>query len=71
MKNIPPAPKGVPRIEVTFDIDSNGILKVTATESSSGQKADIEVVNNKSIDCLGVTIDSRPLDRRYDQQNHR
>ena len=31
LDGIPPAPRGVPQIEVTFDVDANGILKVTAT----------------------------------------
>ena len=35
---IPPAPRGVPQIEVTFDIDANGILNVSAMDKSSGKK---------------------------------
>lgn len=40
--------KGVPHIEVTFDIDSNGILQVTAVENSTGTEAAITVINDKS-----------------------
>ncbi|XP_015454891.1 heat shock 70 kDa protein-like, partial [Pteropus alecto] len=37
LSGIPPAPRGVPQIEVTFDIDANGILNVTATDKSTGK----------------------------------
>merc|ERR1712023_607684 len=40
---IPPAPRGVPQVEVTFDVDANGVLNVTAEDkSASGKKANIE-----------------------------
>jgi len=38
LTGIPPAPRGVPQIEVTFDIDANGILNVTAIEKSTGKE---------------------------------
>ena len=41
--------KGVPQIEVTFDIDSNGILQVTAVENSTGREATVTVINDKSM----------------------
>merc|ERR1712017_48481 len=45
---IPPAPRGVPQIEVTFDIDANGVLNVTAEDkSASGKKANITITNDK------------------------
>ena len=37
LSGIPPAPRGVPQIEVTFDIDANGILNVTAKDKRDGQ----------------------------------
>jgi heat shock protein 1/8 len=37
LEGIPPAPRGVPQIEVTFDIDANGILNVTAQDKASGK----------------------------------
>jgi len=40
---IPPAPRGVPQIEVTFDIDANGIIKVSATDKGTGKSHDIRI----------------------------
>merc|ERR1712079_792125 len=44
---IPPAPRGVPQIEVTFDIDANGILNVSAADKSSGKSEKITITNDK------------------------
>ena len=43
LDGIPPAPRGVPQVEVTFDIDANGILNVSAVEKQSGKKQDIRI----------------------------
>ena len=43
LDGIPPAPRGVPQVEVTFDIDVNGILNVSAVEKQSGKKQDIRI----------------------------
>ncbi len=43
LSGIPPAPRGVPQIEVTFDIDVNGILTVSAIEKATNKKADIKI----------------------------
>jgi len=47
LTGIPPAPRGVPQIEVTFDIDANGILNVTAIEKSTGKENKITITNDK------------------------
>jgi L1 cell adhesion molecule like protein len=47
LDGIPPAPRGVPQIEVTFDIDANGILNVSAQEKSTGKKNQITITNEK------------------------
>merc|ERR1711981_51738 len=47
LSGIPPAPRGVPQIEVTFDIDANGILNVTASDKSSGKSEKITITNDK------------------------
>ena len=47
LSRIPPAPRGVPQIEVTFDIDANGILNVSAMDKSSGKENKITITNDK------------------------
>lgn len=55
LSGIPPAPRGVPQIEITYDIDANGIVKVSAMEKATGKKADITItastnLNDEEID---------------------
>jgi L1 cell adhesion molecule like protein len=50
LSGIPPAPRGVPQVEVTFDIDANGILKVSAAEQTTGKSNTITITNDKG--CL-------------------
>ena len=45
---IPPMPRGVPQIDVTFDIDANGMLNVSALEKSTGKENKITITNDKS-----------------------
>ncbi|OGM73943.1 molecular chaperone DnaK [Candidatus Woesebacteria bacterium RIFOXYB1_FULL_38_16] len=52
LDGIPPAPRGVPQIEVTFDIDSSGILKVTAKDKATGKTQDITITG-----ALGLSDD--------------
>ena len=47
LEGIPPAPRGVPQIEVVFDMDANGILNVSASEKSSGKSQKITITNEK------------------------
>merc|ERR1712215_365087 len=47
LTGIPPAPRGVPQIEVTFDIDANGILNVSACDKSTGKQNKITITNDK------------------------
>jgi len=47
MSGIPPAPKGVPQIEVTFEIDENSILTVSASDKGTGKKEAITITNDK------------------------
>merc|ERR1711968_358820 len=46
--SIPPMPRGVPQIDVTFDIDANGMLNVSALEKSTGKENKITITNDKS-----------------------
>ena len=47
LEGIPPAPRGVPQIEVTFDVDANGILNVSAVDKSTGNTQNITITNDK------------------------
>ena len=48
LEDIPPMPRGVPQIDVSFDIDANGILNVSAAEKSTGKTNKITITNDKS-----------------------
>lgn len=50
LDGIPPAPKGVPQIEVTFDIDSNGILNVSAVDKNTGKEQKIVIQGSSGLD---------------------
>ena len=47
LTGIPPAPRGTPKIEVTFDVTADGILNVSAVDTASGNKKDITITNDK------------------------
>merc|ERR1712093_476015 len=47
LEGIPPAPRGVPKVEVSFDLDANGILNVTAKDTSTGKSGNITITNDK------------------------
>lgn len=47
LDGIPPAPRGVPQIQVAFSIDANGIMNVTATDKGTSKNAHITITNNK------------------------
>ena len=47
LTGIPPAPRGVPQIEVTFDVDSNGIMNVSAADKTTGKSSKITITNEK------------------------
>ena len=49
LDGIPPAPRGVPQIEVTFDIDANGILKVTAADKATGRSQNITITASSGL----------------------
>ena len=47
LNGIPPAPRGVPQIEVTFDLDANGIMNIEASDKGSGKKETLTITNDK------------------------
>ncbi len=49
LSGIAPAPRGVPQIEVTFDLDANGILKVTAVDKGTGKQANITITGSSTL----------------------
>lgn len=48
LTGVPPAPRGVPQIDVSFEIDVNGILRVTAEEKGTGNKEEIVISNDQN-----------------------
>ncbi|EKD27266.1 MAG: hypothetical protein ACD_79C00777G0002 [uncultured bacterium] len=69
LTDIPPAPRGVPQIEVTFDIDANGIVHVTAKDLSSGksQKIRIEASSGLSDDEIQKMVKDAEIHAKEDQ----
>merc|ERR1739844_182754 len=61
LTNLPPAPRGTPQIEVTFDVDSNGILNVSALEKGSGKAEKITITNDKG------RLSKEEIDRMVDE----
>jgi molecular chaperone DnaK len=49
LEGLPPAPRGVPQVEVTFDIDANGILNVTATDKATGKAQNVTVTASTNL----------------------
>lgn len=71
---IPPAPRGVPQLEITYDIDANGILNVTASDKSSGAKKNLVITNDKSRftkEQLEEMVKRAETLREEDEQNYK
>ena len=49
LSGIAPAPRGIPQIEVSFDIDANGIVKVTAVDKATGKEANITITASSNL----------------------
>lgn len=54
LNEIPPAPRGVPQIEVSFDIDANGILHVSAKDKATGKEQSIKITSSSGLDPAEV-----------------
>src|SRR5438270_1221196 len=77
--NIPPAPRGVPQIEVTFDIDANGILNVTAKDRGTNNEQKITITSSSGLskdevekmakDAESQAADDRKLKETNDERN--
>ncbi len=72
LEGIPPAPRGVPQVEVTFDIDANGILHVSAKDKASGkeQKIRIESSSGLSKDEINNMVKDAETHREEDKAKH-
>jgi len=74
LNGIQPAPKGAPQVEVTFDIDANGILNVSAADKSSGKMEKITITNDKGrlsseeIQTMVVEADKFKADDDHQQK---
>merc|ERR1712004_961406 len=75
LTGIPPAPRGVPQIEVTFDIDANGILNVSAADKSTGKQNKITITNDKGRlskeDIERMVADAEKFKAEDDKQKER
>lgn len=69
LTGIPPAKRGVPQIEVTFDIDSNGILNVSAKDQSTGKTQSVRIDN--SMDDVKRQIEQKEIDKARAEQERR
>ena len=70
LDGIPPAPRGVPQIEVTFDIDANGILDVAAKDKATGKEQKITITASTNLDKSEIEkmVEEAAKNRTADQQ---
>ena len=72
LEGIPPMPRGVPQIEITYDVDANGILNVEAIEKSSGKTNKITITNDKgrlSTEEIERLVKEAELFKEQDEEN--
>ncbi len=72
LDGIPPMPRGVPQIEITYDIDANGILNITAAEKSTGKSNKITITNDKgrlSPEEIDRMVSEAEKYKEQDEQN--
>ncbi|WOX79243.1 molecular chaperone DnaK [Candidatus Shikimatogenerans bostrichidophilus] len=65
--NIPLAPRGVPQIEVTFDIDANGILNVSATDKGTGKKQSIKIQPSSGLNKEDIEKMKKEAEKNYEK----
>jgi molecular chaperone DnaK len=71
LDGIPPAPRGVPQIEVTFDIDADGILKVSATDKATGRSQHITITASSGLSEEEVERMRREADAHREEDQRR
>jgi molecular chaperone DnaK len=71
LEGIPPAPRGVPQIEVTFDIDANGILNVSARDTQSGKEQRVTISETTKLDQREIEQMIRDAEAHSDEDRRR
>jgi molecular chaperone DnaK len=71
LDGIPPAPRGMPQIEVIFDIDANGILSATAREKATGKEQSISITGASTLDKSEVERMVKEADRNAEEDRRR
>ena len=71
LDGIPPAPRGVPQIEVTFDIDANGIINVTASDKATGRSQKITITASSGLNKDEVERMKKEAEQHADEDNKR
>jgi molecular chaperone DnaK len=71
LDGIPPAPRGMPQVEVTFDIDANGILKVTASDKATGRSQHITITASSGLSDSEVERMRSEAERHADEDKKR
>jgi molecular chaperone DnaK len=71
LDGIPPAPRGIPQIEVTFDIDANGILKVSAQDKATGREQSMQIIPSSGLAEEEVERMVREAEQHSEQDRQR
>ena len=71
LDGIPPAPRGIPQVEVTFDIDANGILKVTAQDKATGRSQHITITASSGLNDAEVERMRKDAETHADEDRRR
>jgi molecular chaperone DnaK len=71
LEGIPPAPRGVPQIEVTFDIDANGILNVSARDKQSGKEQRVTISESTNLDQSNIEQMIREAESHAEEDRRR
>jgi molecular chaperone DnaK len=71
LEGIPPAPRGMPQIEVTFDIDANGILNVSARDTQSGKEQKVTIAESTNLDQSEIEQMVRQAEEHSDEDRRR
>jgi len=71
LTDVPPAPRGIPQIEVTFDIDANGIIEVTAKDKGSGKVQNIKIESGGSLSDEDIERMKQEAEMNSDDDNRK